>query len=1075
MMVTFVSQCEKKALNRTRRVLDAFANRIGDNTWQTVITQEGLLAVKKLLRKTASKSTAVSCHWIRSRARSELVWVVGRRDKFNGAGVVPVNHARQNILKTHNEGDWHFLPIIKSLTVFAALLHDFGKTSTLFQKKLKGKTASQSDPLRHEWVSVLFLLALVDGQNDETWLSNLVCDTIHQKIKKLNIVNTTNPLGDLPPIATLLAWLILSHHKLPLKKEFNAKGKNFTLNDLMAGIDGSWGYENTKEQMAFSDWFKYTELPSQSLAWQNEIKTYATTLKAQSSEIAPLIENNGFRAILHYSRLCLMLGDHFYSSCPEDTGWHSDINLYANTDGNNQLKQKLDEHLVKVAMQAKRNVNKLPEFEGVFNRNIRTEDKKELRKSTKGYEWQETAVAAIKKWKKSEPNIDKNQYGLFAVNMASTGKGKTFANAKIMQALSADEESLRYILALGLRTLTLQTGDEYKEKIGLSKEELAVLIGSKAVLNLHNQSQVTATQSNEEQSGSESSESLNDNEVIFSADFPEQGLDTVLNKLKDRQFLYAPVLVCTIDHIIQATETKRGGRYILPTLRLMSSDLVIDEIDDFDGEDLIAIGRLIHLAGMLGRKVMISSATIPPDLAEGYFNAYHAGWKHFAQMRNKSLAIGCMWVDEFTTRCYSISDTLSYAKKHQKFITKRIERLDKEPVRRKVNIAHCGTEPSNYFDDIRSAILEKHQHHHFMDEQSGKTLSIGVVRMANVDPCIDFTDYLLAAGWPDQGAEIKAMAFHSRQVLLMRHAQEKYLDKVLKRKEGDQHILNDAVIRHHIDSSTAQHIIFVVVATPVEEVGRDHDFDWAVIEPSSYRSFIQMAGRVLRHRDKVITEPNVAIMKYNYRALKEQCNPEKPAFIWPGYERGEDDLTSHNMEKLVNTAELAEKLDATRRIQKSDQSELASLEHKVIHEHLTNYEAKGAETLQGWIDSHWWLTAMPQQLTRFRRNNLNDPTVYLTLDEGFVEKSDKGNSVPVMKDNVKFPELDNKQMNNLWLKREYDKLLIEQAEGGYLKATALIYGEINIPLYGADLTNQQFTYNPQLGLARAKSASEIVK
>jgi len=91
MMVTFVSQCEKKALNRTRRVLDAFADRIGDNTWQTVITQEGLLAVKKLLRKTATKNTAVSCHWIRSRARSELVWVVGSKSKFNFSGLVPVN------------------------------------------------------------------------------------------------------------------------------------------------------------------------------------------------------------------------------------------------------------------------------------------------------------------------------------------------------------------------------------------------------------------------------------------------------------------------------------------------------------------------------------------------------------------------------------------------------------------------------------------------------------------------------------------------------------------------------------------------------------------------------------------------------------------------------------------------------------------------------------------------------------------------------------------------------------------------------------------------------------------------
>ena len=89
MMVTFVSQCEKKALARSRRVLDAFADRIGDNTWQTVITQEGLLAVKKLLRKTASKNTAVSCHWIRSRSRSELVWVVGNRNKFDEDGRVP--------------------------------------------------------------------------------------------------------------------------------------------------------------------------------------------------------------------------------------------------------------------------------------------------------------------------------------------------------------------------------------------------------------------------------------------------------------------------------------------------------------------------------------------------------------------------------------------------------------------------------------------------------------------------------------------------------------------------------------------------------------------------------------------------------------------------------------------------------------------------------------------------------------------------------------------------------------------------------------------------------------------------
>ena len=54
-----------------------------------------------------------------------------------------------------------------------------------------------------------------------------------------------------------------------------------------------------------------------------------------------------------------------------------------------------------------------------------------------------------------------------------------------MRAISEDGKSLRYILATGLRTLTLQTGDEYRLKIGLNQDEMAVLIGSSAVTELH--------------------------------------------------------------------------------------------------------------------------------------------------------------------------------------------------------------------------------------------------------------------------------------------------------------------------------------------------------------------------------------------------------------------------------------------------------------------------------------------------------------------------------------------------------------------------------------------------------------
>lgn len=180
MMVTFVSQCEKNALKRTRRVLDSFADRIGDNTWQTIITKEGLDAIKKLLRKTASKSSAISCHWIRSRSRSELIWVVGNRDKFNAQGIVPVHYTQTNVFIGEYEVelkkiyantkrqrlDQHLFAVgfvaskiierlipddvnlIKSVYI-AGLWHDIGKIDRSFQewiqKKLKKSSVESED------------------------------------------------------------------------------------------------------------------------------------------------------------------------------------------------------------------------------------------------------------------------------------------------------------------------------------------------------------------------------------------------------------------------------------------------------------------------------------------------------------------------------------------------------------------------------------------------------------------------------------------------------------------------------------------------------------------------------------------------------------------------------------------------------------------------------------------------------------------------------------------------------------------------------------------------------------------
>lgn len=97
MNILLISQCDKRALTETRRILDQFAERRGTRTWQTPITRDGLATLRRLLRKTARKNTAVACHWIRGIDHSELLWVVGDRKRFNTLGAVPTNTTQRKV------------------------------------------------------------------------------------------------------------------------------------------------------------------------------------------------------------------------------------------------------------------------------------------------------------------------------------------------------------------------------------------------------------------------------------------------------------------------------------------------------------------------------------------------------------------------------------------------------------------------------------------------------------------------------------------------------------------------------------------------------------------------------------------------------------------------------------------------------------------------------------------------------------------------------------------------------------------------------------------------------------------
>ncbi|GAB6068941.1 type I-F CRISPR-associated helicase Cas3f [Thiomicrorhabdus hydrogeniphila] len=1101
MMVTFVSQCEKNALKKTRRVLDAFANRIGDNTWQTLITQEGLNTVKKLLRQTASKNTAVACHWTRNRHQSELVWIVGKRNKFNFLGQVPVNSTQKNLINTQWENDWRYLPLIKSLTAISALFHDWGKASDFFQAKLKaGKPIA--DPLRHEWISVLFIVAISKDKTDEEWLKKLTENKINQDEWIALLSKESNPLKSLPSAAKLVVWLILSHHRLPQFKEKedidnwaeDTPAKSF--DDLLSYLSADWSYLNPKNSSEAEQCFQFSKgLPLQSQAWQKQAKKWTSKFLDCSSLIEESMLNGAWRLILQLSRTALMLGDHQYSSADTDPKiGDKRFPLYANTDRKTKaFKQRLDEHLIGVMQQGLKAAHLLPSFNGSEVLPVAQDVRVLKQKSPKAFQWQDKAVQKIQQWRQSQPESNSQiHYGFFAVNMASTGKGKTFANAKIMRALSENGDSLRYILALGLRTLTLQTGDEYRHRMGLDDTELAVLIGSQAVLELHNQSKEVKEKTEGMFTGSSSSNSLFDEEIDFSVELNDTILSTLLTDSKSQKFLYAPVLSCTIDYLMKATETIKGGRYLLPVLRLLSSDLVIDEIDDFDGKDLVAIARLIHLAGMLGRKVMISSATIPPDLALGLFNAYQTGWHIFSQTRDVSQNIGCAWVDEFGSvieniRSTAKSEVTAYQDAHKNFINQRIQSLQKQSVKRKACLVTCQPKPadsfalpgeesmteSEYFEVIQSEIIQKHHQHAVTDKASQKHVSFGVVRMANIAPVIALTEFLAEADWPDD-IEIRIMPYHSQQILLMRHSQEQYLDSILKRT-NEQAIFENEVIRSHLNQIQHNQVIFILVATPVEEVGRDHDFDWAVVEPSSYRSIIQLAGRVLRHREKVPQEANIALLQFNLKGFKSAKNDtNNPVFTRPGYETRQFPLKTHDLKELMDWNLLQERLDATPRIQKPEtlqpQQKLADLEHYAIQESLANFNQQGAKTHSGWLTEVWWLTGLPQQANRFREGSQGEKVYAVYEDEQLKYKTKF--FTPKLETFETLHTINNKRVSQrlkerLWLERDYQQQLFELAKqkGDSVKNTALKYGELNLPIYQTDQI-ETFEYSHELGLKR---------
>lgn len=1015
MMVIFVSQCEKKALPRTRRVLDAFANRIGDNTWQTLITEDGLYTVRKMLRQTASKSSAISCHQLRSRSRSQLLWIVGNKKKFNNEGIVPVNYTEGDIEQFMDQEKWQSLAVMKNAVAIAALFHDFGKANVLFQQKLKGEGKNKYEPVRHEWVSLRLFQAFVAEKSDEQWLEALTeIDKNHNDDVFQDGISsdTNNPLAALPPFAQLVGWLILSHHKLPFAPEWMLKKANRKkqykdrvygetspavlaenkINPLQAWFEkelkvhwNSYNFcDSDSQSLLAENWtFHSNGLPYRSTKWRlRAIKAADKSLE----NIKQISRQNLLHDELltsHLARMTLMLADHHYSAQSEPNElWQSpSYTVYANTypkghPKRGELKQQLDEHLIGVSQHAQEIVSALPRLksslevieDNAFLKSTKTPNKK--------FAWQVAAQKVAKSLSESS-----QKQGFFGINMASTGTGKTLANAKIMYALATKEQDCRFTVALGLRTLTLQTGREYRKLLDLSDEKLAIAVGGSASKALFENEQNKQEAEDSFGTGSESVEDFLDPDLFV--DYELAGTEHSLyewtkNNPRIEQLLQAPTLVCTIDHLIPATDGTRGGKQIGPMLRLLTSDLVIDEPDDFGLDDLPALCRLVYWAGMLGSRVLLSTATMPPDLAFAAFQAYQAGWSEYAKVNiaNWDGLVNCAWFDERAkggaVRA-EIQDFSNFKMQHEKYVAKRVEFLQKNAlVKHRAELLE-NVEPTdniytNFAHTVLQGALSLHQNNQV--KIANKQVSIGLVRMANINPMVAVAKQLTKLALPEN-THIHLCVYHSRYPLAVRSYLESQLDRILNRKEN----WPPKDLQKQVEETKAQNQLFIVLASPVAEVGRDHDYDWAVIEPSSMRSIIQIAGRVLRHRDATPEQENILLINQNIKQLKgnDRC------FHRPGFELENLGLkmVQHQLSKVLDEQQY-QQINAVERVIKAKQKpeiNLVALEHQALLEQL--FKKPKSAKLWWKEQAHW--SGVLQNMQAFRKS-AKDEAIFLILE-----------------------------------------------------------------------------------------------
>lgn len=944
-----VSHCNGKAYRTTRRLASGFLNRVSEKTWEGHLSQEALSILVTALKAKATRLSCIVIYETRSYGQEKVIHI-GNIKHYSADGDFAFSQSTITDKQDFNQSP--ITRLVSKCVEVAGLKHDLGKAVIRFQGNLDDGVNGKNpipNPIRHEVLSALLANDLMAnwsaikepadiGRHAAfTWptlLANYQAKTeadMHSQSQKiaqeLNRYYGRRPANNWEAISQGISWLILSHHRLPEGTErqsgehpsinyTGSRGGNYFLkipkpneqigDETQSSHRVKYSVKHFNQNLALCD----KGQPFMDSRWQSAVFDCLKRLEKMALNLDRdlHLEDPEWSACLAFmGRPALVYADYIISSEKKPSGHiQRGSVIYANTTLNNgrpEFADTLLTHLLGVGERANRYFNHLfmrknaiiDQLPGlsVAERNTilypLNRDGSDSR-----YAWQDAMR------KKLMPHRGKAPF--FASLMGKTGSGKTRGNMMLMHSLC---DQLRFSCAIGLRSLVKQTFDAYQQPfIGLKKDHVALLIGEAGGLQEDANTEIDGTGNSLDVDHA----SLIGDYILEGQTLLEHDLIALLDSKKQRAMLCNPVQVMTVDHIMPGASLGRSVELKL-LMHLMSTDIVLDEIDDYAIESQVALSRMAFIAGLFGRRFVISSATASPIIQKAFFENWKAGIERhahlfrFSEPEAKPFAVlashvegheaNVVSLDAFNDSCLAFTQQVSREAGGQ--ARHRLDVLT-VPVKAETEKGDLHALYRNarqlsraQHEVVVKGILQAH-HHHKVTGDAGISVSSGFVRFNNVSNAQHLARALHSREHSE--ALIIPICYHSQMTAWERREIEDRLLMLNNRKDqqgisGDAIIFHREVVKRALEQAkqlNKSDVIFVLCTTNIIEVGRDHDYDWAILEPSSTRSLVQSCGRVWRHRKKSLTDvANVWILSSNVKAL---CGAEN------GLKKGKDPIAT---------------------------------------------------------------------------------------------------------------------------------------------------------------------------------------